>query len=241
MNQSTSKKTSCNLKNKVVKLCLFTSVSLGIMSLLSLSSVRAFSVQISDFIEDASSNLPTINFPNFNTLWQDTLSGLTKTSEDIPALNELGALGLPDIFEIAKEIEEKEGHKSWDEVHNFQRLYAELIAKDNLSEEGQNEVKQKAETVQKQVIEIEAYAQAASEEVITQNVLKHFAFQQTKQAVIMQLKQQELSALNRKQDINNMVLSNVSKTLDKGERFQEEERSAQARAQQEILGYMKLY
>ena len=104
-----------------------------------------------------------------------------------------------------------------------------------------DEVKQNAETIEQQVVETEAYAQAANQEVITQNVLKQMAFQQTKQAVIMQLTQQELSDLNFKQDVNNMVLSNVSKTLDKGERSQEEERAAQARSQQVILGYMTLY
>ena len=241
MNQSTIKEPSCNLKNKVIKLGLFTSVSLGIISLVSLPSVRAFPLQMSDFLPNVSVNLPTVNVPNFNTLWQGTLSELTQTLGYIPGLNELGALGLPDIFEIAKQIEQKAGHKSWDEVHESQRLYAKLVAKANLSKEGQDEVKQNSETVQQQVVETEAYAQAANQEVITQNVLKQMAFQQTKQAVIMQLTQQELSDLNFKQDVNNMVLSNVSKTLDKGERSQEEERAAQARSQQEILGYMKLY
>ena len=241
MNQSTRTKKSRHGKSKAIKLGLLTSVSLGILSLVSLPSVRALPLPISDFLPSASINLPTINVPNFNTLWQGTLSELTQTLEDIPGLNELGALGLPDIFEIAKEIEKKAGHKSWDEVHESQRLYAELIAKANLSKEGQDEVKQNAETIEQQVVETEAYAQAANQEVITQNVLKQMAFQQTKQAVIMQLTQQELSDLNFKQDVNNMVLSNVSKTLDKGERSQEEERAAQARSQQEILGYMRLY
>lgn len=246
MNQSTIKEPSCNLKNKVIKLGLFTSVSLGIMSLVSLPNVRAFPIQVSQFLPtfnppSISVNLPTLNVPNFNALWQGTLSELTQTLGDIPGLNELGALGLPDIFEIAKEIEKKEGHKSWDEVHESQRLYAELVAKANLSKEGQDKVKKNTETVEKQVFETEAYAQAANQEVITQNVLKQIAFQQTKQAVIMQLNQQELSGLNFKQDVNNMVLSNVSKTLDKGERSQEEERTAQARSRQEILGYMTLY
>ena len=174
-------------------------------------------------------------------MWQGTLSELTQTVGNIPELNKLGALGLPDIFEIAKQIEQKEGHESWDTVHESQRLYAELIAKANLSEKGQDEVKQNAATVEQQVVETEAYAQAANQEFITQNVLKQMAFQQTKQAVIMQLNQQELSDLNFKQDANNMLLSNVSKTLDKGERSQEEERAAQARSQQVILGYMTLY
>ncbi|CCQ55334.1 hypothetical protein [Crocosphaera watsonii] len=241
MNQSTIKEPSCNLKKKVFKLGLFTSVSLGIISLVSLPSVRAFPSQLSNFLPSVSANLPTVNLPNFNALWQGTLSELTQTVGNIPELNKLGALGLPDIFEIAKQIEQKEGHESWDTVHESQRLYAELIAKANLSEKGQDEVKQNAATVEQQVVETEAYAQAANQEFITQNVLKQMAFQQTKQAVIMQLNQQELSDLNFKQDANNMLLSNVSKTLDKGERSQEEERAAQARSQQVILGYMTLY
>ncbi len=222
------------MNKKVIKVGLLTGFSLGVMTLVYLPDVKAFTSQVSQV-------LPTINLPNFNTLWQTVSTELNQTLGDIPSLNQIGALGLPDIFKIQEEIEEKEGHKGWDEIHESQRLYADLITRANLSKEGQNEVKNKKETVEQQVSEITASAEAANQEVISQNVLKHLANQQAKNAVIMQLNQQELSDLNLKQDVNNLMLSNVSKTLDKGERSQEEERAAQARSRQQILGYMKLY
>ncbi len=124
--QSTTKKTPNSTKKKVIRLGLFTTFSLGVIGLTSLPSVRAFPAQVSNFIPNISafpvqvsnfvpsvSNqvsdvLPSVNvnvnIPTFESLWQSVLPELTKTLGDIPGLNQVGALGLPDIFAIKKEI-----------------------------------------------------------------------------------------------------------------------------------------
>ena len=256
--QPTTKKTPTHLKKKVIRLGLFTTCSLGIIGLTSLPSVRAFPAQVSNFVPNignfptqvsdvlpsqVSDVLPTVkvNIPTFESFWQSVLPELTKTLGDIPGLNEVGALGLPDIFAIEKEIEKKEGHKGWDEVHEFERAVADTVTRKGLSADGQEEAEKVQQALEQQVRDMEALAKSAESEVITQNVLKSIAWQQQKQGFITGIIREDLSDLKEKQDANNMILSNVSTTLDKGQSYLEQEQAARARARQEILGYMKLY
>ena len=259
--QSTTKKKPTNLKTKFIRVGLFTTVSVGLIGLTSLPSVRAFPAQVSNFIPNISafpvqvsnfvpsvSNqvsdvLPTVNvnIPTFESFWQSVLPELTKTLGDIPGLNEVGALGLPDIFAIEKEIEKKEGHKGWDEVHESQRVVADTVAQKSFSKKGQEEAKQVQQALEQQVKDMKTFAELAESEVITQEVLKSIAWQQQRQGVITGIIREDLSDLKEKQDANNMILSNVSETLDKGQSYLEQERAARARSLQEVLGYMKLY
>ncbi len=248
--QPRTKKSPNHTKKKVIQLGLFTTFSLGLIGLTSLPSVRAFPAQVSqiipsitDFPTKVSDALPTVtvNIPTFESLWQSVLPELTKTLGDIPGLNQVGALGLPDIFAIEKEIEEKEGHKGWDEVHEFERAVADTVTQKGFSADGQKEAKKVKEALEQQVRDMKTFAQLAESEVITQEVLKSIAWQQQRQGVITGIIREDLSDLKEKQDANNMILSNVSETLDKGQSYLEQERAARARSLQEVLGYMKLY
>ena len=253
-----------NTKKKVVRLGLFTTVSLGIIGLASLPSVRAFPAQVSNFVPNISefptqvsqilpsvTNFPTkvsdalptvnVNIPTVESLWQSVLPELKKTLGDIPGLNQVGALGLPDIFAIEKEIEKKEGHKGWDEVHEFERAVADTVTQEELSADGQETAKKVKQALEQQVRDMKTFAELAESQVITQDVLKSIAWQQQRQGVITGIIREDLRQLNKKQNINNVILSNVSETLDKGQSYLEQERAARARSLQEVLGYMKLY
>ena len=89
--QPTTKDSPTHLKTKGIRLGVLTTVSLGIISLISLPSVRAFPAQVSNFIPTV-----TVNVPSFESLWQSVLPNLIQTLGDIPGLNQVGALGLPD-------------------------------------------------------------------------------------------------------------------------------------------------
>ena len=241
--------------NKKCKIGIITGISIasfGIIGLFIPTVVRAFPGVISDFLPSLPSlpiEIPGIEIPSLDSLFRDeVMPQLTEIFEEIPGLNQitgldnLGALGLPDIFKIEEEIEqEEEGYTAWHKINEAERAYLEAITKAELSFDGQTRSQNNTEILQQQVEEISILAQSAAQEDITQNVLKQIAFQQTRQAVISQLSHQKLTDLNLKQDVNNMVLSNVSQTLDKGELSSQAERDAQARARQEITGYMILY
>ncbi len=246
----TRNKSPNHTKKKVIRLGLFTTVSLGLIGLISLPSVRAFPGQVSeiipsvtDFSTKVSDALPTVtvNIPTFESFWQSVLPELTKTLGDIPGLNEVGALGLPDIFAIKKEIEKKEGYEGWDEVHEFERTFADTVTQEELSADGQETAKKVKQALEQQVRDMKTFAELAESQVITQDVLKSIAWQQQRQGVITGIIREDLRQLNKKQNINNVILSNVSETLDKGQSYSEQEKKARARSLQEVLGYMKLY
>ena len=248
--QPTRNKSPNHTKKKVIRLGLFTTISVGLIGLTSLPSVRAFPAQVSqiiprvaDFPAQVSNFVPTVtvNIPTFESFWQSVLPELTKTLGDIPGLNQVGALGLPDIFAIEKEIEKKEGHKGWDEVHEFERTVADTVSQKGFSKKGQKKAEQVQQALEQQVRDMKTFAELAESEVITQEVLKSIAWQQQRQGVITGIIREDLSDLKEKQDANNMILSNVSETLDKGQSYLEQERAARARSLQEVLGYMKLY
>lgn len=232
MNQSKSKKEQKSWLTKVFKIGGLTGIILTGITLLSLPSVGAFQVNIGGY---------NLNFSNFNSFFQSLLPQLQQNLGNLPSLDKVGSLGIPDIWEIEKEIEDKEGHEGWDDINEMMRMMVNVLSQETLSDEGQKNVKDTEQAIQQQLANIELDAQLASLEQVTQNVLKHMANQTARQATIMGIVQNDLAESNVKQDINNLLTSNISETIDRGEKREEEEQSARVNSALEILGYAQMY
>ncbi len=220
------------------KTFVFTGVSFGIMTMLALPSWGKFKLEIGDF---SLSNQDV----NFESIWAKMKTEFWTRSDQtlgaIPSLGEVGALGLPDPLKVTEEIEAIEGHEGWEKNHDLNRKLVEVTSSETLSEVGQWEQKQTTAQVEKKVNQSAEDANLASQEVITQNVLKYLARQKAKQAFLLGTMQKYLSDLTLKQDVSNRVLSNISETADKEQLYREQEQQARANTALGLLPYAKLY
>ncbi|MGB5595113.1 MAG: hypothetical protein WBM62_13880 [Crocosphaera sp.] len=232
MNQQQSEKQQKALLTKVLKIGGLTGIILTGITLISLPSVGAFQVNIGGY---------NLNFTDFNSFWQSALPQLQQNLGSLPSLDNLGSLGIPDIFVVKKEIEAEKGHEGWDEIHETTRIMADVFSQKTLSNEGQKNVEDTQQAIQQQIDNIKVDAQLASLEQVTQNVLKHMANQTTRQGTIMGVIQNDLAQLKLKQDTNNLLTSNISKTVDRAEKREEQEQSARVNSALEILGYVQMY
>ncbi|MEA5512394.1 hypothetical protein VB715_21730 [Crocosphaera sp. UHCC 0190] len=153
-------------------------ISVSLIGLVSLPSWGLFGFQIGNYSISVD--------VKFDQIWKNLQAKLRQSLNqelaNLPSLNDLGVLGIPDPFEIRKELEVIEGHEGWDEQNEFDRILAEILASETLSKAGQDNIKNTGDAIKQQVNEIGLDADLAQAEVITQNVLKHMARQTKKQA-----------------------------------------------------------
>jgi septal ring factor EnvC (AmiA/AmiB activator) len=108
------------------------------------------------------------------------------------AVNEsVGALGLPDAIETREKIEDiatsnNSAVKSVDKAtHEINRQITRASADTALSKQGQQLTKQQVEKTQTSIQQVEASGKAAQDDVVTQNVMKRIAQQNTQIAGIL--------------------------------------------------------
>ena len=130
-----------------------------------------------------------------------------------------GVLGLPDAGEVRKEIEEIASDSN-NAVNSVDRASNELdrqitrASGFTLTKEGQENMKAEVEKTQTSIETVSIFSDAAQNDVVTQNVMKRIAQQNTQIAGILgAMRTSELKS-KQSQDLANLNLTNISRSLD---------------------------
>ena len=170
--------------------------------------------------------------------WQSQLSSLNKyiTSKVSRQLDNLsaslsgdlkgevnksvGVLGLPSATEVREKVENiaassNSAVNNVDQATNeIDRQITRASANTTLSQEGQQLTKQQVEQTQTSIEQVEASAVAAQDDVVTQNVMKRMAQQNTQIAGILGAMRTDGLKSKQSQDLANLNLTNISRSLD---------------------------
>ena len=137
------------------------------------------------------------------------------------AINEtLGILGLPDAIEARKEVENIAASSDTaintvEQVTNeVDRQITRAVVDSTLSKNGQKLTLQEVEKTQNSIERVQIYSAAAQDEVVTQNVMKRIAQQNTSTAAILGAIRADGLKSKQSQDLANLNLTNISRSLD---------------------------
>lgn len=132
----------------------------------------------------------------------------------------VGALGLPDATVVREKVEEI-ATSSDDAVDTVDKATNEVdrqitrgVANSTLSKEGQENTKQQVEKTQDSIEQVQIFSDAAQEEVVTQNVMKRIAQQNTQTAAILGAMRTDGLKLQQSTELSNLNLTNISRSLD---------------------------
>ncbi|NJM22469.1 MAG: hypothetical protein HC874_32385 [Richelia sp. SL_2_1] len=137
------------------------------------------------------------------------------------AINEtLGVLGLPDATLSRTEVE-KIAATSDTAVNTVEQATNEVdrqitraVIDGTLGKNGQQLTTREVEKTQTSIEQIQSYATAAQDEVVTQNVMKRIAQQNTSTAAILGAIRADGLKSKQSQDLANLNLTNISRSLD---------------------------
>ena len=137
------------------------------------------------------------------------------------AINEtLGVLGLPDAIEARTEVENiaatsDTAINTVEQVTNeVDRQITRAVVDSTLSKNGQNLTSEEVEKTQNSIERVQVYSAAAQDEVVTQNVMKRIAQQNTSTAAILGAMRADGLKSKQSQDLANLNLTNISRSLD---------------------------
>lgn len=183
---------------------------------------------------------------NVNNLYnslKDKFEELSKTA-DVEIRNIKGALGLPDLEDIAASAEEelkKQGRL--DELGALEtQLEAEAItshAQTILGQDGQEVAKQTQEALNDAVATVAALENQANGRQVSQEVLKDIAAQNTQIAAINQTLNSSLQELNRTTAYNNRAIAKQLKQQKNSQISERREKQAMANAELEALAVVR--
>ncbi|OKH33119.1 hypothetical protein NIES2101_40220 [Calothrix sp. HK-06] len=158
-----------------------------------------------------------------SSILSQKLASLSQSlNEDLQATidDTIGTLGLPDSTEAREKIEDIVA-TSDTSVNGVERATNEVDrqitradSNTTLSKAGQLITKQKLEKTQTSIEQVEADADAANEEVVTQNVMKRIARQNAQTAAILGAMRTDGLKSQQSQDLANLNLTNISRSLD---------------------------
>ncbi|AFY57293.1 hypothetical protein Riv7116_4883 [Rivularia sp. PCC 7116] len=137
------------------------------------------------------------------------------------AINEtLGVLGLPDAIEARTEVE-KIAASSDNAINTVEQVTNEVdrqitraVVDSTLSKNGQNLTSEEVKKTQNSIERVQVYSAAAQDEVVTQNVMKRIAQQNTSTAAILGAMRADGLKSKQSQDLANLNLTNISRSLD---------------------------
>ncbi|WP_242038032.1 hypothetical protein [Tolypothrix sp. FACHB-123] len=177
------------------------------------SSARFFEQwrqQLNPFTQDASSLAQKLE-PLTKFLGKDLQAAITEA---------MGVLGLPDA-NAAREKAEDSAATSNSAINAAERATNEIDrqitrteADSILSKAGQQHTKERIETTQNSVAQVYVDANAAQDEVVTQNVMKRIAQQNVQTAAILGEMRADGLKLRQSQNLANLNLTNISRSLD---------------------------
>ncbi|MBF2014861.1 MAG: hypothetical protein IGS23_06585 [Rivularia sp. T60_A2020_040] len=168
-----------------------------------------------------------LDLKSFNTYVESILESkleplTTSLGKDIEAaINEtLGVLGLPDATEARTEVE-KVAATSDTAVNTVEQATNEIdrqitraVINSTLGKNGQQLTLKEVEKTQTSIERVQSYAAAAQDEVVTQNVMKRIAQQNTSTAAILGAMRADGLKSKQSQDLANLNLTNISRSLD---------------------------
>ena len=131
-----------------------------------------------------------------------------------------GVLGLPDAGEVRKEIEEiasdsNNAVNSVDRATNeLDRQITRAQTETTLSKEGQKSMEAEVEKTQTSIETVSIFSDAAQNDVVTQNVMKRIAQQNTQISGILGAMRSDGLKSKQSQDLANLNLTNISRSLD---------------------------
>jgi hypothetical protein len=137
------------------------------------------------------------------------------------AVNEsVGALGLPDSTEVREKVEEiaANGDSAVDSVdkatNEVDRQITRGAASSTLGKDGQQLTKTQVQKTEDSIEQVQSDGEAAQGEVVTQNVMKRIAKQNTQTAAILGAMRTDGLKLQQSQELANLNLTNISRSLD---------------------------
>ncbi|QLE59777.1 hypothetical protein [Nostoc sp. TCL26-01] len=132
----------------------------------------------------------------------------------------IGVLGLPDANEAREEVEDSAAvsdsaiNVAERTTNEIDRQITRVEADTTLSKLGQQHTKEQVETTHNSVAQVYTDATAAQDEVVTQNVMKRIAQQNTQTAGILGAMRTDGFKLQQSQNLANLNLTNISRSLD---------------------------
>ncbi|AFZ01677.1 hypothetical protein [Calothrix sp. PCC 6303] len=199
-------------------------VGMGVISTVSISSASALEISnpLTKVFDQWQEQLSSINKYVSSTISQklgdlsDSLQGDLQS-----AVNEsVGALGLPDATEVRGKIEDivasnDSAVNSVDKATNeVDRQITRADSDSTLSKEGQKRTQEQVEKTQTSLEQVENSGEAAQDEVVTQNVMKRIAQQNTQIAGMLGAMRTDGLKSKQSQDLANLNLTNISRSLD---------------------------
>ncbi len=131
-----------------------------------------------------------------------------------------GVLGLPDASKVRQEIEEiasdsDNAVNSVDKATNeVERQITRADSDTSLSKEGQENMKAQVEKTQTLIETVSVFSDAAQNDVVTQNVMKRIAQQNTQITGILGAMRTDGLKSKQSQDLANLNLTNISRSVD---------------------------
>lgn len=130
----------------------------------------------------------------------------------------LGDLGLPDIGELEKQLEEElEGLgtiNAPEVVQEEERNIVRAKSMGTLSEQGQAQQKQKMDELGSNATTTMTRGLTAQARITTQSVMKDIALQNSEISSSLSLMGSEIMDMSQKQDLTNLSLTNISEGID---------------------------
>jgi hypothetical protein len=191
---------------------------------ISISSASALEITnpLAKVFDQWQEQLNSINKYVFSTISQKLEDLSSSLQGDLKAaVNEsVGVLGLPDAKEVREKIEEiaasnNSAINSVDKTTNeIDRQITRADSDTTLSKQGQQLTKEQVEKTQTSIEQVENSGEAAQEEVVTQNVMKRMAQQNTQIAGILGAMRTDGLKSKQSQDLANLNLTNISRSVD---------------------------
>ncbi|MDY6897595.1 MAG: hypothetical protein SWZ49_05880 [Cyanobacteriota bacterium] len=131
-----------------------------------------------------------------------------------------GVLGLPDATKVREEIEvwaadNNNAVNNVDKATNeFERQITRADSDATLSKKGQENMKAQVEKTQTSIETVSIFSDAAQNDVVTQNVMKRIAQQNTQITGILGAIRTDGLKSKQSQDLANLNLTNISRSLD---------------------------
>ena len=199
-------------------------VGISTISLISINGAYALEIKnpLVTVIEQLQEQTGSVNKYISSTISRK-LDNLSKSLEgDLQAVVQeaAGVLGLPDAGEVRKEIEEiasgsNNAVNSVDRATNeLDRQITRAQTETTLSKEGQKSMEAEVEKTQTSIETVSIFSDAAQNDVVTQNVMKRIAQQNTQISGILGAMRSDGLKTKQSQDLANLNLTNISRSLD---------------------------
>ncbi|MEA5573424.1 hypothetical protein [Calothrix sp. UHCC 0171] len=209
---------------KKTKKLIIVGVGIGVISVVSIPTASALEIPnpLAKVFEQWQEQLGPINKYVSSTISQKIEDLSASLQGDLQAaVNEsVGNLGLPDATETREKIEgivasTNTAVNPVDKATNeIDRQITRADSNSTLSKEGQIITKKQVEKTQNSIKQVGNSGEAAQEEVVTQNVMKRIAQQNTQIAGILGAMRTDGLKSKQSQDLANLNLTNISRSVD---------------------------